>query len=418
MLTDEGFIEKAKAQVESRTGWGDSGDWTNQDFVALSEKIHDQTGVTLSHVTLKRIWGKVKYDSLPNTHTLNTLARYAGYENWREFKSKNGNGNGSSPRPRARRKRLFLISGIFLGLIVLICIIALIPRKRSSLPPPIPADYSFSTKKTVSVGLPNSVIFDYDAAKAPGDSVIIQQSWDRNLRATVAKDQHQHTCIYYYPDFFYAKLIVGDRIVKQQSLFIQTDGWLSLVAQSPVPVYFKKEEIITGGRMSLSVAQLRAKNIALQPTPPTVLFSNVRDFGEIYSDDFVFETTLKDDYAEGSSVCQSTRIYLLCQGTAIWVPLCAKGCVSDLDLFFTGYYASGKMEDLSAFGVDFSQDTRVRIESHRGVAELLINGKLAYRIDHSIQRSKIIGIEFQFQGTGSVDRVSLSNGKQRYEDEF
>src|SRR6202012_1088981 len=90
MHNDEFFIEKTKRLFEERTGWGDSNDWTNQDFMTLSEKIQEQTGVALSHVTLKRVWGKVKYDSLPNTHTLDTLVQFLGYENWRSFKTQNG----------------------------------------------------------------------------------------------------------------------------------------------------------------------------------------------------------------------------------------------------------------------------------------------------------------------------------------
>src|ERR1700710_3032449 len=92
MHNDEFYIDKAKKLFEINTGWGDSGDWTNQDFVILSEKIQEKTGVALSHVTLKRVWGKVKYDSIPNTHTLDTLVQFLGYESWRQFKSQNGNG--------------------------------------------------------------------------------------------------------------------------------------------------------------------------------------------------------------------------------------------------------------------------------------------------------------------------------------
>src|SRR5580700_1192322 len=93
MYTDEFLIEKTKKLFESNTGWGDSSDWTNRDFEILSEKIQERTGVALSHVTLKRVWGKVKYDSLPNTHTLDTLVQFLGYENWRAFKSQNNNGS-------------------------------------------------------------------------------------------------------------------------------------------------------------------------------------------------------------------------------------------------------------------------------------------------------------------------------------
>lgn len=416
MSTEESFIGKAKAKIESSMGWGASDHWTNQDFLTLSERIREQTGVTLSHVTLKRIWGKVKYDSLPNPHTLDTLARFAGYENWRDLKSLPSHHPYS---PLFPRKRLLLL-GVVLALAVLVCIIALRPKKTQTLNNADlnPADYSFSSKKVVSTGIPNSVIFDFDATHAPGDSVTIQQSWDKNLRTRVAKNEHQHTSIYYYPDFYYAKLIVGGHIVKQQELFIQTDGWLPLVVQSPVPAYFKKEDAIADGKMGLSPAQLEAKNIHLEPKPANVLYANVRDFGEIYSDDFVFETSLKNDYAGGASICQQTKIYLLCEGTAIWLPLCAKGCVSDVDLLFTGAYASGKRQDLSAFGVDFSRFVKLRIESRSGAAKVLIDDKPAYTLGHGILHSKIIGIEFQFQGAGTVDYVRLSNGKFNYDDEF
>jgi hypothetical protein len=91
MNTDEFLIEKTIKLYECNTGWGDSDDWSNQDFVILSGKIQERTGAPLSHVTLKRVWGKVKYDSLPNTHTLDTLVRFLGYESWRDFKSQNSN---------------------------------------------------------------------------------------------------------------------------------------------------------------------------------------------------------------------------------------------------------------------------------------------------------------------------------------
>ena len=83
------LIRQVKRQFETKTGWGDCDLWNNQDFLELSEMIFDQTGITLSHVTLKRIWGKVRYESLPHTNTLNTIVKFLGYRNWREFCVKN-----------------------------------------------------------------------------------------------------------------------------------------------------------------------------------------------------------------------------------------------------------------------------------------------------------------------------------------
>jgi len=434
MQSDEFLIEKAIKLYESETGWGNSGDWTNQDFMILSERIQERTGVALSHVTLKRVWGKVKYDSLPNTHTLDTLVQFLGYENWRGFKSQNGNGhitaktieqvissNGHSVanKPNPKKSNRVLKSILFIAVpVILTLLVVLYISKGKPKPKIIDTDYAFSSKKVVSQGLPNSVIFNYDATKSPYDSVTIQQSWDTHLQVKVSKNQHQHTSIYYYPDYYKAKLIVGGRVVRMHRLLIKSDGWLPIVTQKPVPVYFSKEDVMIDGKMSLPVEQMKARNIQLQPEPPTVIFANVRDFGEIYSDNFVFETSLRNDYHEGASVCQLTTIYLLCEGTAVGIPLCTKGCISNIDLLFTNFFESGKQADLSAFGVDFSSFVKVRVESKNGKGYIFINDKLVYTVNHDVAKSKIIGIDFNFQGTGSVDYVKLSNGKVNYKDDF
>ena len=80
MLTDEALLLKAKRLIEEKVCWGDSDDWANQDFIALRGKIQDEIGISISHVTLKRLWGKVKYDGLPQTYTLNTLVQFIGYK--------------------------------------------------------------------------------------------------------------------------------------------------------------------------------------------------------------------------------------------------------------------------------------------------------------------------------------------------
>jgi len=426
MPTDESLIRQVIKLYEEKTGWGDSAEWSNQDFLQLSDLIRDRTGVTLSHVTLKRVWGKVKYESLPNTHTLNTLVQFLGYDSWREFSVKQGAVAATMPepepepqrvkepevhRPRRWKKFVWFVAPLVVVLVVLLFL-------KGQQPPPQPRDYSFSSKKTVSVGLPNSVIFDYDATRSPDDSVVIQQSWDTTRRVKVPRGEHQYTSVYYYPDFYHATLQVHGQVVKTHNLLIKTDGWLPLVEQDPIPVYCKPKEAIANGKMSLSVEQLKARNIPLQPSPPTVMFANVGDFGNIYSDHFVFETRLKNDYAEGSAVCQLTRVYLLCEGTAIWVPLVAPGCVSTIDLYFTYFYTSGKREDLSSLGVSFNDYVKLRIESDSGKAKILVNDKLAYTVPRHILHSKIIGVLYRFQGTGSVDYLSLTNGKDQYRDDF
>ena len=435
MLTahEEQLKETCKRLIEEKLGWGSSNHWTNQDFDLLSEKIFGATGVALSQTTLKRIWGKVKYESAPTVTTLNTLAKFIGFENWRDFRQKQTLHEGTaianetvkemkSVRQTVKSNRSFLFPVLTLCL-TLISILSWkyftsrsAEKKENS-----PAGaYQFSSKKMVLRGVPNSVVFEYDASSSAADSVFIQQSWDNRLRARVPKDQHLHTSIYYYPGFFRAKLLADRKIVKEHDIFIQTDGWLPLIEQDPVPLYFKKEEAIVNGKLGLPIAKIKSQNVHLEPSVPYVYYANVREFGDLTSDNFIFETSVRNDFGEGSGVCQKSEVRILTEESMVSIPLSAKGCISENNLFCLGHYIKGNENDLSGFGVDFNRFIKLRLEVIHGKARFFVDDKMIYLLDGMVPGTKIKGIVFRFQGTGSVDWVKLSKGdsKMVYEDQF
>ncbi len=430
--TDDILLTRCKTLIEEKLGWGNSTQWSNRDFEELSQQIFDVTSVTLSPTTLKRIWGKVKYDSAPTATTLNTLAQYTGFENWRDFRQHHA---AEMPQEASAvtaaqiqankpevRKRPYLFSFI-LPILLATGIIGwlLLAKKDVNTSAQLnPADYQFSSKKVVASGVPNSVIFDYDASKAPEDSVYIQQSWDSSKRTRVARNQHQHTSIYYYPGFFQAKLVVGRQVIKEHQLFIKTNGWLPLINQEPVPVYFKQQEAIQDGKLGLTVEKIEARHINLQPTAPSVQYMNLKDFGDISTDSFIYETTIQNIYKEGAAVCQYSEIGLLTEGSAILIRLSAKGCISENTLFYIDKEIPGKTNDLSGFGVDFNHFVAVRCEAVNNHVKIYVDNKLAFDFPHKGAGSKIIGLTYQFQGAGLVDAVKLSrgNGQVIYEDTF
>jgi hypothetical protein len=435
MDADEILLQKCKKLIEEKLDWENGDSWTNHDFQTLSGKIQEATGVNLSVATLKRIWGKVKYESKPTITTLNTLAQFTGYENWRAFKQGNAerlNENGklsettheippvqatvtdqsASPARKFWRSGLIgtaLCGGVF---------ILLMYGVKNNPVSPTTALYSFSSKKIVSEGVPNSVVFDYDASASPSDTIYIQQSWDERLRRRVDKNEHQHTSIYYTPGFFQAKLVVGDEIVKEHNLWITSKGWLALVKQDPVPVYFKDSDFRKPGMLSLPLEKLKENNIPFQPETPWTSYYNVKDFGEITTDNFTFETEIRSEYKDGSGICQGVQILLLTEGNVIIVNLSIKGCVSDLGLFF-GDYVDGKKKDLSAFGVDLSQWVEVGIEVKDRKGRIRVNGQIAYEGNFT-SREQIVGMIYRFQGTGSINEVKLASGDNKivFEDTF
>jgi hypothetical protein len=419
--TEDILLQKCRALIEENLGWGNPAAWATNDYELLSQKIQEKTGVSLSIATLKRIWGKIRYDSKPTITTLNTLAQYLGFETWRSFtqrhaslneKSESHLGNGQLPAPAPLRKKaprwiigiamITLAAGTFVVL----------RMERNPVTPPDPSRFKFSSKKVVDEGVPNTVIFDYDASAAsPKDTIFIQQSWDKRLRAPVSFDGKQHTSIYYYPGFFEAKLVVNENVVKEHSLFIKTNGWLPCIERKPVPIYFKESEIRHDGMMTLPLSKINEANIPLQPTVPWIAFYNVRDFGSVKSDDFIFETSVRNDYREGAAVCQMTAVHVMMEGSALVVPLSIKGCVGELN--FMG--RDGKKSDLSAFGVDFTNWVNVKCIFNGKEAKVFINDREAFTLNTSMAApAKVIGIGYRFQGTGSVQYAKLYNSKGQY----
>ncbi|WP_346317884.1 hypothetical protein [Chitinophaga sp. YIM B06452] len=416
---DAEYLAACCKAVEEKLNWGVSAVWTNQDFENLSENILEATGVTLSSTTLKRIWGRVKYDSAPTVTTLNTLAQYLGFEHWRAFRQSVD----KTPQPGnedTRHKTVitpvipgkqgrYIWAGLGFGVIIVTAILGFnsIRNKKTAAAGPAAEVYRFSSRKTVTEGVPNSVIFDYDASAAPEDSVYIQQNWDPTRRIRVSRNQRQATSVYYYPGHFQARLVVSGEVVKKHQLMITTKGWLPMIEQQGVPVYFEEKDAVKGGEMGLSEAQIKAKNIPMQPEAPWVRYSKIGGWDSLSSKNFHFEAEVVNDYGEGTAVCRHSEIYLLCAGSAIIIPLAGVGCVSDLNIMVVDKFVSGKEHDLSGLGADLSQWTKVACDAKDGLVTVRVDGRPAYQVTTG-EDMKIVGVSFRFKGTGRVRNVRLT----------
>src|SRR5688572_10744344 len=193
------YIEKCLQRIEEKVGWGPGTAWQNQDFEALSERIFKETKVSLSVSTLKRLWGKIRYEGTPNVATLNTLAQFAGYENWRAFIS---NGfNQSSNGATTKERKPVAIAKIRNGILVTIAvgIVAALFWLMQNRPKKLEYDNNVFSSKVVTNTVPNTVIFNYNAKDSNADSVFIQQSWDPMRRYRVDKNLTEYTSTYYLP---------------------------------------------------------------------------------------------------------------------------------------------------------------------------------------------------------------------------
>jgi len=406
-------IQKLLSIIEQKLGWGKSDEWQGKDFENLSIEILNNTGVSLSASTLKRIFGKVDYRHLPSMTTLDTLAKFAGFETWRNFQKEQAtlNEKTEAEKPTVEEFPKYKKSGRWAA-IVIVCLIALMSvaaiwSMRKNISPANPKDYSFGIEP-LTHSIPNSVVFSYDATVAPNDSVFIQQSWDPSTRVAVKKDLHTYTSIYYEPGFYQAKLFVGNKIVKEHPLLIPTNGWLGLIYNKPVPAYLKLSSFQYADSLSINIDEVKKSGVAVTPQPPVTKFYNVGNFDPVPAEDFSFSASVKNTYNEGSGVCQYTYIVLITDAAPIIIPLAIKGCISNLMLRNFDDVISGKNADLSGFGTDFNQWVRISCRSADGKVKYFLNDKEIYQANAPSKKINIVGIGFYFQGTGAVKGIELS----------
>lgn len=395
--------------IEKKLARGPRMTWDTNDFNALSESIQETTGTLLSVTTLKRLSGNVSYTSRPNNTTINALARYVGFKNWSEFLNDKNNVE-YREEVKTDRNNLSKYGVPILVLIISLVVFLMYSQRKKSYDP---NDFGFESRP-VSSGIPNSVVFDYDVSVAKNNSKIeIQQYWDETKRMTIEKTDSVATSVYYHPGFFKSKLLIDRTVVKENDVFIPTEGWLGIIEKEDKPIYLTLSDIKKEDRMAITPEIVGAHDMNPRTDRVIVSFYQVKDFGELYTDNFEMSATIKNDYSLGvSGACQGAQIYILYDGGAIGIPLAKKGCSSDLTLMTFEKFVDGKKNDLSDFGVDFVDYVELKCVSKNNQLQLFIDNKPIYKMKVPEPAVKIKGISIHFEGAGSIKNVEFKKGQE------
>ena len=284
-------------------------------------------------------------------------------------------------------------------------------------------DVLFTSKKVVTSGVPNTVIFQYDISCIDTDSVHIQQSWNERQRTPLSRDNHYYTSVYYYPGFHRAKLVVEDKVIKQHNVHITTDGWLAIVqtrTHTQIPIYIPNSDIMDGRRLYVSPEILKSNKIDPTDEEYGVRFYHVRDFGPLDGDNFTLETCIKNDLAEGGLVGQYCNLVVMNVNGRHIIPLTIPGCVGNVNVKFMDALIRGRENDLSMFGCDMSEWNTLKCEVKDRLVKIFLNGSLIYQLSYENPAGRIIGLNYGFYGCGAIDFIRLWDVNQQliFEDEF
>ena len=187
----------------------------------------------------------------------------------------------------------------------------------------------------------------------------------------------------------------------------------------PVPHYLPNDSS-TRGQWQVSPALLRQQDLLTRDVVPWINYYYVQDLGELSGNHFTLETRIKNDFAQGEAVCQTSLVNVICSQGHFSIPLAIPGCVGELTLALGKERISGKTHDLSSLGTNLSRWQTLRCEVRDRQVSLFLNDKLVYQGSYPDDVGKIAGLRYRFHGPGAIDYVRLwdAQGEVVYEEEF
>ena len=120
-----------------------------------------------------------------------------------------------------------------------------------------------------------------------------------------------------------------------------------------------------------------------------------------------FETELKNTDNQGTNTCQRIEVLLQSKNDIMIIPIVRKKCIGDIYLSAYGYYASSQQEDLSGFGCNPLEWTKLKVVCKDGKTQFYINNQLIYTAQIRNKASEIVGVQYRFNGPAAIRNTWL-----------
>jgi hypothetical protein len=148
-------------------------------------------------------------------------------------------------------------------------------------------------------------------------------------------------------------------------------------------------------------------------------YYNIREFDNTQSDNFSIDTRMQCDSLQ-TVACPGVELVIVCEEHIFYVRMMGKGCERDIAVKMGEVVHDGINKDLSVFGRDLYRWQHLQIKVVNKKATICLDEEPVYSITFKKDFGKIVGLVYNFSGTGAVDYVRLKNGDNKlvYADEF
>jgi hypothetical protein len=349
-----------------------------------------------------------------------TLAMYLDWENWEAFVAARPIAEitltVSPPAPDVtpsvstddapNKKRIGWMGAALLA----VCVIALLTWLSSSSKRHYEAA-RFSIAKREGIGVPTTMVFQYDLNNTPFDSAFVEVmgSIGGKTRMAITEKVGIVPATFTSSGIKKAKLEIDGKIIKELSFPIYTNGWGGrIITPNRWYPYQRQSQIRDEGTLYIS------PNILETPSEHQHFeahFSNCTDFG-IAGDSSVLEVRVRNNSLDGGLGCHDIGWSLLDSlGQGYEIHLLDKSCTTFAQLRINDreYVATKDFDLLSKLGQNVTEWGIIKFElkSHR--LRIFFNDTPILAIPYEGKIERVKHLSCKFMGSGRVDWVKLKN---------
>ena len=424
-------LEFFRKEVEKKTNWGPYQNWQNRDFIYLSDLIHEKTNERISVSTLKRIFGKNASKTLPKVSTLNALANFLDFNDWKEFLLSNKPEASSSPdikQEKEESENTKYFNSKYILLVVALLLIGslsyyLINRQESKVNL---EDISFSIKEVNGIS-PHSIQTTYKVPEKLKKKARIKQygmGMDPIYVMLANRDaEGSYNLLIRNPGIYKVGLEIDGKEYFVQECMVTTEKWEMIYGgkngatdQQLIPF----DSIVNNGELYVEKDKIKSWGMDNEKASSKYIIVD-EQFKEVAGDTLVFKTRVKSLSNNFSHECGSFYITLLGSESFLSIGFAHKGCFPTIKVILPGKLLDAEIYDLSSLAIELNQWIEIELRVSKNNLIIKRDGKEVFQESFTEELGTLGGAKFHFLGSGKVDYFTAKSDKDAsivYDEQF
>jgi hypothetical protein len=427
-MSDRYYIKIIIRRIENKLNWNRVSLWTDNEFRKLSSLIYEDTSISISPQTLKRLFGKVKYKNDYKTQpaTKDALARFLGYADWDTFIKDQTH---SIPkyfyllRSRISEKHLkTILILLFLSIFVAVTYLYFLSGIKNK-------RVTFYAENVTGV-VPHTVSIHLNISSLRNKDVYIDfdqnETEDKNREELIDKHLTLINHCFESPGFFNVKLLSRGKLLASTKVHVLSEGWSTYYFNDDnfslrkfVFGLEKRVQVVgNDGMLYISPTELNNKGF----NGNTVYYLEhllYKDF-HVSADSCKFEVRYRNSNEIGGISCYDVEFRIVGENGLASVILVQKGCYRWSEITVGEKQLNGKYNDLSFLTADLSSWNTLKIITIDNNAYIINNSDTIFTTPYNQLLGQVKGIRLLTKGSGAFDYVRLYNNRDEilFDDNF